>query len=464
MAPASKRSASASAAPTNPDPQDQPAQQATANPGTPMQPQPPPRPVLLQLANINPFTTLSDLTTENGRRLWRQATEPLPDPFDGSHQHFQVFTANITTRFRMCNWFRFISFPVDGIDRDLITNPTMISLPQVQQAREQRQFRLNTQLDPLVALPHTIELFNKAVIAHLHCTMMYHFLYNSISTPLKTYISQKVMSGLVHEDGPILLKLIQEKVKGRANKQAVLNARSALQTLNLKEFKFNIKKLHDHVNSQVLIINSNGGTVQGDGITAALLTTYKTCTNEDFLHHIRHLEAQANDTDTDMNFDDLMVQAETKYDTLCQTKVWGKKDPRDETILALQAKVNKLEGNNKATPSSGSSKDKSTPASLSNKTKRRYPDWRYEKPKDNKKKLSKTIKGKSVDFWWCDVLNMWARHKPNECKAKANEKDGNSNSNASSSGSSNQNNTNRPRLQAQAAAVLSSDDEASSQE
>ena len=102
---------------------------------------------------------------------------------------------------------------------------------------------------------------------------MYHFLANSITTPLQTHISQKIMSGLIHEDGPLLLKYIQEKVKGRANKQAILNARSALLNLNLKEFKYNIKKLHDHVNTQVLTITSNGRQIMGDGITAALLTT-----------------------------------------------------------------------------------------------------------------------------------------------------------------------------------------------
>ena len=314
----------------------------------------PPTPILLELSNINPFTTLNDLTTENGRRLWRQATEPLSDPFDGNHQNFQVFTAKITTRFRMCNWFRFITFTVDHIDRDLVTNPSMIPIHNVTQARIEREITLAGPPDPDIATADEINTYNSAVMAKLHSTMMYQFLVNSISGSLMTHISQKILSGLIHEDGPILLKLIQEKVKGRANKQAVLNARSALQTLNLKEFKYNIKKLHDHVHSQVLTITSNGGRVQGDGITAALLTTYKTCTNEDFLHHIRHLESLASDRDDDIDYEDLMIQAETKYDTLCQTKVWGKKDPRDEHILALQAKITNLEKHSKSGKASNS--------------------------------------------------------------------------------------------------------------
>ena len=65
-------------------------------------------PALLRLADTNPYTNLSDLTTENGRRLWRQASKPLSDKFDGSHQNFQNFSAAITNRFKMCNWLRFI--------------------------------------------------------------------------------------------------------------------------------------------------------------------------------------------------------------------------------------------------------------------------------------------------------------------------------------------------------------------
>ena len=57
---------------------------------------PPPLPTLLKLADTNPYTKLCDITTDNGRCLWRQATEPLSDKFDGSHQNFQNFSAAIT--------------------------------------------------------------------------------------------------------------------------------------------------------------------------------------------------------------------------------------------------------------------------------------------------------------------------------------------------------------------------------
>ena len=430
----------------------------------PNNPPRPPAPTLLRLANTNPYTNLSDLTNESGRRLWRQATEPLVETFDGTHQHFQVFTANITNRFKMCNWIRFITFSIDNTTRDLITSPGLIPLPIVQESRLTRQEVLENPPDPSDNDYDAITTYNDAVIEQVHCTMMYHFLVNSIVTPLKTHISQKIMGGLAYEDGPILLKLIQQKVRGRANKKAVLNARSSLQSLNLKEFKYNIKKLHDHVNEQALIITSNGGEVQGDGITAALLKTYKSCNNEEFLHHIRHIESQADDHDDDIPYEDLMIKAETKYDTLCQTKVWGKKDPRDEQILALQAKIKTLQ------PSSTKSGSSRQSSGKNSSQKRKYPDWQYEKPKDGQThRKGKNKKGEEVDYWWYEVLEMWARHKPEECTAKNSSKSrkqgGNSNRTNSrrnnSPDSNNQHNSNTttstPRLQASQTVLEDSD-------
>ena len=432
------------------------AEQEEAPPAQPVL-QPPAPPVLLKLADTNPYTNLSNLTSENGRRLWRQATEPLTDKFDGSHQQFQNFSAAITNRFKMCNWFRFITFTVEGTNRDLITNPGLISLSQVESCRATRSTTLAQPPALDQQTPDTINTYNNAVISNVQCEMMYHFLSNSITTPLQTHISQKIMCGLIHEDGPLLLKYIQEKVKGRANKQAVLNARSALLNLNLKEFKYNIKKLHDHVNTQVLTISSNGGQVMGDGITAALLTTYKTCTNDEFLHSVRHIEAVATDNGTDINYEDLMVKAETTYDTLVQKKKWGKKDPRDEQILALQTKVQELTKKKKSTSNNSSSNHNSG----NSQKKRRYPDWRYEKPKDNKKHMQKEIKGKMVDFWWCDVLEMWARHKPDECKAKKNPDSGSQKPNSRTKANTSNSSSSKPKLQAQAATtyVMDSDDE-----
>ena len=62
------------------------------------------------------------------------------------------------------------------------------------------------------------------------------------------------------------------------------------------------------------------------------------------MHHIRHLDIVAEDAEWEIDYEELMVKAETKYDKLVKTKVWNKKDPRDEQILSLQSQVKKLQG------------------------------------------------------------------------------------------------------------------------
>ena len=34
------------------------------------------------------------------------------------------------------------------------------------------------------------------------------------------------------------------------------------------------------------------------------------------------------------------------------------------------------------------------------------------------KNLKKKVGNKEVDYWWCEALQMWAKHKPEHCKAK----------------------------------------------
>ena len=57
-----------------------------------------------------------------------------------------------------------------------------------------------------------------------------------------------------------------------------------------------------------------------------------------------------------------------------------------------------------------------------------------------------------IDFWWWNVLEMWARHKPDECKASKKQESKNTNKGTNNS-------SNKPRLQvAQATTYAMSDD------
>ena len=137
-------------------------------------------------------------------------------------------------------------------------------------------------------------------------------------------------------------------------------------------------------------------------ITAGLLETYKTCSNEEFKHHVRHIESLASDADENLDCADLMTKVETKYDALIKAKAWGKKDVRDEQILALQAKISDLEKKRKRGNGRNNTRETDKPPP---NDKRRYAEWQYVKPKDGKTHIKKKVNGKQVDYWWCEPLD-----------------------------------------------------------
>ena len=167
----------------------------------------------------------------------------------------------------------------------------------------------------------------------------------------------------------------------------------------------------------------------------------------------------------ELDYEELMVKAETKYDKLIKNKTWGKKDTREEQLLALQTQIKQLQKHHKPGGGSGNGKDNGNGKGPRNGKARCYPDWQYEKPKNGVKHMQKKIKGKTVDYWWCEVLEMWARHKPEECKAKSktnNKGDNNTTGNTGTSGNNNNTHPNgNPRLQAQQTTLYALDDDSS---
>jgi hypothetical protein len=67
-----------------------------------------------------------------------------------------------------------------------------------------------------------------------------------------------------------------------------------------------------------------------------------------------------------------------------------------------------------------SSKSSSASNKKETELRAKYPDWRF-KCKGKDTKLTRNDK----TYWWCDVLNMWANHKPKDCRASKQANDGN---------------------------------------
>ncbi len=379
----------------------------------------------------SPFENFTDPTTTEGRKLWELAIEPLKHEFDGTRASYGTFRAGLRNKVKLCRWQGIVMFPDPSnmmANINLIGNADLIPMEDIGQARDGREalaiasVRAADPANGVEAITQDqIDLARKQL---LQSNCMHECLSNSLAGTIETFIASKQNQGMVLEDGPTLLKMIQTKCRGKAIKQSVANVRSEIRTLNLKEFKFNITKFNERLKELINFLVQNEEPCLPQDVANMVVENHKMVTHDEFKSaiefHFRDLEQK----DLDVDYEALLDLGESKYQHLVTKKTWGKKTAQEEQLLALQAKVNQLESARK--PKGTSSGDASTPSSNTkkkkNKKKATYEPWQFE-PIPGKTKLTKEreINGEKVEvvYCWCphhgDGKGMWVRHKPTDC-------------------------------------------------
>ena len=102
-----------------------------------------------------------------------------------------------------------------------------------------------------------------------------------------------------------------------------------------------------------------------------------------------------------------MEKGDKKYDELICSKNWGKKDPKNDQIVALTA------GSNKQSSSQAQASTSNTTDRKSNAAK-----WKF----DRSQSQSKTLNRNNKEYKWCtgpghNGIAMWVRHEPGSCTA-----------------------------------------------
>jgi hypothetical protein len=108
--------------------------------------------------------------------------------------------------------------------------------------------------------------------------------------------------------------------------------------------------------------------------------------------------------------DSLMVAAENRYNSLKETTAWKKGSEKDERIMALTARLEKLEAKKKET------KEKKNKKQSRKEQKGRKPKWVNNPPKAGEPKTKK-VDGKT--YYWCPAHKAWVQHSPEDCRLKA---------------------------------------------
>ena len=410
----------------------------------------------------SPFLNFRDPTTADGRKLWELATKPLKSLFDGSRKNYPLFKSQLRNKIKTCHWQDITEFAVDGQLWNLVDNPDLIPEDNVVETKETRDYILVTgprQADPNNNVEEITQgMVNDAHLAQLHSHMLHQVLTNSVTGDLEAHVASLENQEKTQDDGPILLKLIQDKVRGKAVRQNMRNTREKIRQLSLAEHKWNITNFNETLKALLLTLKNNEDTMPDKDITDMVIKNFKQVKHTQFQTMLALVLDTAELANEDPDWESLCEKAQNKFDTLVAEGIWGKRTPQEEQIFALQAQVKALQalqaeskksdGPKKAQAKSEGSSG-AQDSSTKKKKKRTYEDWQFKNP-DNKKTVKKTVtlKGESKDvtYYWCKNhvggKGMWVRHKPEDCKGK--------NKTAPSEGASSGGN---PTLQARATVI-----------
>ena len=180
---------------------------------------------------------------------------------------------------------------------------------------------------------------------------------------------------------------------------------------------------NDHLRDLLNTLEQNEQAFLHEDIVNLLIQNYKLCTHEDFRVMLNAEIYQSEKSGNDLDYEDLMETAESKYDGCVKDLTWGKKTAQEEQLLALHTKINDLQ---QSKPSGRQNNNNSSNnAGSSDRTKtRKYADWQYVAPTDGRftKKATISIRGtpQEVEYYWCihhnDDKGRWVRHKPADCE------------------------------------------------
>jgi hypothetical protein len=353
-----------------------------------------------------------DLSSPSGIKLHTRITTAMTTPFDGAPNKLSAFLTAVSERANACNWTQtLLQISDQGApprDLNLITQHRMLSLENVRAH----------------AATHVGQQTRRAQDA----SWMYEFLRDSLTEAARTRVAlrseQFTVQGVT--DGPCYLKTILMTFYVETNATNFF-LREQLHDLPAKivQLEFDIADFNEYVRETLVDLASGGGDITDD-LLVYLFKAYHLVEDHAFQSWIIRKKEDHDDGRETPTPDTLMAQAETKFQQLKQGDKWQAKSPAETQIIALTAQLKateqKLSALTKKGTSTGTKKAADTKATSSNsasdrKGNRNYPAWRYERDGD-KSKLDRD--GKT--YWWCEVLNLWAAHKPSECKAKASQK------------------------------------------
>lgn len=346
-----------------------------------------------------------DYRTSEGMKLFQSATQGLykesSDRFDCDPEELLGFLTLVEAHSKMLGYHSIFQIPVSGLGRrplrrDFLQYYGVISLEQVR--------------------AHAYTYVNEQTRTAQDSTQLFYCLWNSLSSAGRAKIS--IWDSDYTIDGqmagvPMLKVIIRESdIDTQATAAYIRQQLSSLDEY-MSTIDSDIKQFNIHVKSLVRQLEKRRQT--STDILSNLFKGYKAAADRPFVEYIKRQEEKYEEGE-EMTPDQLMVLASNKYKNRLRNKEWMAPTPEESKILALEAKIQSLtRKEKKESKPSTKEKKKATKDKKGNNSKREKPAWMSKPPTDKEKGKSKTINNK--EYWWCEALQVWARHKPSECRA-----------------------------------------------
>lgn len=368
---------------------------------------PPVQPGPFALTPAQAQQNVIDLTTAAGIKLHKQIVTPLATPFSGSVDKLMPFLAAVSDRAASSNWNAGLlqvsnQDATNPIQHNLITQHRMLTLANVR--------------------AHAAQYVGQQTRMAQDSAWMYEFLRESLTEDARTRVSLLRDSYVVQgtPDGPCYLKVILTTFFVETN-ATDFHLRETLHNLpkKMESLKSDIAAFNLHVRTTVSELASGGGVSQD--LLVYLFNSYEIVQDHAFSRWIARKREDYDDGNVPTP-EALMTAAETKYNQLKQAGTWKAKSPEEREIIALHAKLEDAQaklaqitkkGGKKKTDTESTHSDDPKGEGKEKPFKPRYPDWRYQR-NDGQDTLQRD--GKT--WYWCDALNLWAVHKPEDCRAK----------------------------------------------
>ena len=130
---------------------------------------------------------------------------------------------------------------------------------------------------------------------------------------LEKHVAELQNNDKTFSDGPTLLKLIQDKARGKGIRQQMKNAREAIKSLFLKEQKWNVTSFNEKLESLLTTLKNNEEQFLAKDILDVVVNNYKLVKHQDFSQIVSMETLAAEKADRDIDYEELMALGDAKF-------------------------------------------------------------------------------------------------------------------------------------------------------